>query len=108
MDAPLASSGKLSRSARTHTFGSFTACAYLEQQGDDRLFAFDDSTTFAVTHGCTTFSRRVRADRKALAKTRKAVGKAHGAHKAALQRRAAKLRVKLKKASTGRKKSCRS
>lgn len=107
LDAPLGSSGKVSGRALTHVFGSFTACAFLEQQGDDRLFAFDDSTTFAVTHGCTTFSRRVVVDRRALAKTRKAVKKAHGAHKAALQRRAAQLRAKLKKATAGRTQSCR-
>jgi hypothetical protein len=107
LDAPLSSSGKVSGSGLTHTFGSFTACAFLEQQGDDRLFAFDDSTTFAVTHQCTTFSRRVVVDRRALAKTRKALKKAHGAHKTALQRRAARLRAKLKKATAGRTKSCR-
>lgn len=106
LDQPLGPSGKVAGSALTHTFGTFTACAYLEQQGDDRLFAFDDSTTFAVTHPCTTFTRRVLATKRSLGKVRKAMRHAHGAHRAALRRRAAHLRAKVRRANAGRKRKC--
>jgi hypothetical protein len=107
LDKQLAASGKVSARARTHTFGSFTACAFLEQQGDDRLYAFDDSTTFAVTHPCTTYSRRVIATRRALKTLRRQLRHAHGAHRAALTRRSAKLHRKLARANKGRKRACK-
>jgi hypothetical protein len=106
LDEPLTGSGKLKGTAKTHSFGHFTACAFLEQQGDDRLFAFDDTATFAVTHGCTTYSRRVIATRRSLKNTRKRLRHAHGAHRAALSRRAAHLRAKLKRANARRRRAC--
>ena len=106
LDQPLGPSGRVAGSGMTHTFGTFTACAYLEQQGDDRLFAFDDSTSFAVTHPCTTFARRVVATKRSLRKVRKALRHAHGAHRAALSRRAAHLRAKLRRADAGRGRNC--
>jgi hypothetical protein len=39
-------------------FGSWTACAYLEEQGDDRLWAFDATTQVDVTRRCTRTARR--------------------------------------------------
>jgi hypothetical protein len=107
VDKPLGPSGKVSGNALTHTFGSFTACAFLEQQGDDRLYAFDDSTAFAVTHPCTTYSRRVIATRRALKRVRRQLRHAHGAHRAALTRRSAKLHRKLARANKGRQRACR-
>jgi hypothetical protein len=106
LDAPLGSSGTVAGRASTSAFGTFTACAFLEQQGDDRLYAFDDSTSFAVTHGCTTFARRAAATRKSLRQVRKAARHAHGTHRAALQRKAARLHVKLKRASAGQQRAC--
>jgi hypothetical protein len=106
LDKPLGANGKVAGTARIHTFGSFTACAFVEQVGDNRLFAFDDSTTFAVTHPCTTFTRRAAATRRALRKTRKAKRHARGAHRAALARREARLRAKLKNANARRKHAC--
>ena len=106
LDAPLGSSGTVAGRASTTTFGTFTACAFLEQQGDDRLFAFDDSTSFAVTHACTTFTRRAVAARRSLRKMRKTLRHAHGAHRAALEHKAARLRVKLKRASAGQRRAC--
>jgi hypothetical protein len=106
LDAPLGSSGTASGRASTTTFGTFTACAFLEQQGDDRLFAFDDSTSFAVTHACTTFTRRAAAARSSLRKVRKAMRHAHGAQRRELARRAAGLRHKLGRANAGRRRAC--
>jgi hypothetical protein len=106
LDKPLGPSGKVAGTGTTHVFGVFTACAFLEQQGDNRLFAFDDSTSAKVTHPCTTYTRRVLATKDSLAKVKRALRHAHGAHKAALSRRAAHLRAKLKKASAGRKRTC--
>jgi hypothetical protein len=107
LDKPLGPSGRVSGKGLTHTFGSFTACAFLEQQGDNRLFAFDDAATFAVTHPCTTYSRRVISTKRALKRVRTQLRRAHGAHRAALTRRAAKLRTRLGRASKGRKRACR-
>ncbi|HEY7633143.1 MAG TPA: hypothetical protein VH817_20740 [Thermoleophilaceae bacterium] len=107
LDKQLGPNGEVAASGRTHTFGTFTACAFLEQVGDNRLFAFDDSTTFAVTHPCTTYSRRVVAATRSLKKVRKALRHAHGAHRQALSRRASHLEKKLRKAKTGRKRACK-
>ncbi len=106
LDEPLAAGGRVAGHALTHSFGTFTACAYLEQQGDDRLFAFDDSTSFAVTHPCTTFTRRAIAARRSLRRVRRASRHAHGTHRAALRRRAAHLRAKLRRANAGRERKC--
>jgi hypothetical protein len=106
LDAPLGANGSAAGRASTTTFGSFTACAFLEQQGDDRLYAFDDSTSFAVTHACTTFTRRAVAARRSLREVRRAQRHAHGAHRAALGRKAARLRVELERASAGQRRAC--
>jgi hypothetical protein len=106
LDAPLGSNRTVAARASTTTFGTFTACAFLEQQGDDRLFAFDDSTSFAVTHGCTTFTRRAVTARRSLRKVRKAQRHAHGARRAALARKAARLRGKLERVSAGQHRAC--
>jgi len=106
LDSPLGSNGTAAGRASTTSFGSFTACAFLEQQGDDRLFAFDDSTSFAVTHACTTFTRRAAAARSSLRKVRGAMRHAHGAHRRTLARRAAGLRHKLGRANAGRRRAC--
>jgi hypothetical protein len=105
LDAPLGSNGTVAGRAATTSFGGFTACAFLEQQGDDRLFAFDDTTSFAVTHGCTTATRRVLARKASLKKVRRALRRAHGAHRTALVRRAARLHTSLKKAMAGRRRA---
>jgi hypothetical protein len=96
----------VSGSALIHSFGDFTACTYLEEQGDGRLFAFEDTTSFSVTHPCTTFTRRAGVAAKRLERTRKAMRRANGARRRALARRAAKQRAKLKKAQTGRSRTC--
>jgi hypothetical protein len=106
LDAPLGPSGQAAGRASTSSFGSFTACAFLEQQGDNRLFAFDDSTTFAVTHPCTTAARRATATRTSLRKVRRALRHAHGAHRAALERKAGRLRAKLRRAAARQRRAC--
>jgi hypothetical protein len=107
LDRPLGPAGKVVGSALTHSFGTFTACAFLEQQGDERLFAFDDSTSFAVTHPCTTFTRRVVATKRSLKRVRRQIRHANGAQRAALRRRSAHLRAKLRRANAGRGRRCR-
>jgi hypothetical protein len=107
LDKPLGANGKVAATGRTHRFGAFTACAFLEQVGDNRLFAFDDSTTFSVTHPCTTYSRRVVATTPSLKKVRKSLRHAHGTHRQALSRRATRLEKKLKQARAGRKRACK-
>jgi hypothetical protein len=107
LDKQLGSAGRVSGTALTHVFGAFTACAFLEQTSDARLFAFDDSAGFTITHPCTTFSRRAIAAKRALKEVLRSEKRAHGAHRAALHRRAAHLRAKLRRANIGRKRNCR-
>lgn len=106
LDKPLGASREVAGSARTHRFGTFTVCAFLEQQGDARLYAFDDSASFAVTHACTTYSRRAAATRRGLRKVKRALRHAHGAHRAELSRKATRLRAKLRRANAGRRRAC--
>jgi hypothetical protein len=107
LDAPLGPSATVAGTAVTHTFGTFTACAFLEQQGDNRLFAFDDSTSFTVTHGCTTFTRRAVAGRQRVARLRRAMRRAHGAHRAVLARKVARERASLRRVNARRLHACR-
>jgi hypothetical protein len=98
--------GTVAGSALIHTFGDFTACTYLEEQGDNRLFAFEDAASFSVTHPCTTFTRRASVTAKHLKRTRKAMRRAHGARRQALARQAARQRARLAKARAGRRQAC--
>ena len=91
--------------ALIHSFGDFTACTYLEEQGDGRLFAFEDATGFSVTHPCTTFTRRASVAAKRLKRTRN-MRRAHGGRRHALARRAVEERARLKKAQSGRRRTC--
>jgi hypothetical protein len=106
LDAPLGPSGTVAGMAVARSFGTFSACAFLEQQGDDRLFAFDGSTTFAVTHGCTAFTRRATVGRRRLRKLRRAERHAHGARRAQLARTVARTRATLRRVNARRLKAC--
>ncbi len=106
VDAPLGPSGTAAATAVMHSFGTFTACAFLEQQGDDRLFAFDDSTSFAVTHGCTAFTQRAATQRRRLRHLRSAERRAHGARRAKIARTVAKTRVTLRRVNARRLRAC--
>lgn len=106
LDAPLGPSGSAAGTALMRSYGTFTACAFLEQQGDDRLFAFDDSTSFAVTHGCTTYTKRAATDRRRLRNLRRAERHAHGARRAKLARSVARTRATLRRVNARRLKVC--
>ncbi|HKN93118.1 MAG TPA: hypothetical protein VJU60_02205 [Thermoleophilaceae bacterium] len=106
LDAPLGPSQSAAGTAVMQSFGTFTACAFLEQQGDDRLFAFDDSTSFAVTHGCTTYTKRAAAQRRRLRALRSAERHAHGARRAKIARTVSKTRATLRRVNARRLKVC--
>jgi hypothetical protein len=60
-------SATISGSGRPSTFGSFTVCAFLQEQGDgNRMYANDTSNQVEVSHPCTTAAGRFDAARRAL------------------------------------------
>jgi hypothetical protein len=53
------------------TFGENTVCAWLNEEGDNRTFASDQSTLVNVSKPCTTRAVRYKRARKALKRARK-------------------------------------
>ena len=109
---PAPASGKAydRRFARTLTLpslGTLTACAFLEQEGDNRMFGFDSSTQIALTKRCTTASRRVSTSSKHVTSDRRALRHAHGTRaKQRDRRRLARARTQLAHAKAGQKTAC--
>lgn len=60
-------SATISGSGRPSAFGTFTVCAFLEEQGDgNRIYANDTSSQVQVSQPCTAAASRFDAARKAL------------------------------------------
>lgn len=57
-------SGVVSGSGRPRAYGSYTICAYLEEQGDNRMLANDASMQTTVSKSCTTAANRYDALRR--------------------------------------------
>lgn len=72
-------------SGRPPAYGTRIVCTYLEEEGDDRVFANDESVTTDVSKACTTAAarydhlRRVRAHRARLESAHRAARHACGA-----------------------------
>jgi hypothetical protein len=58
-------------SARPPAFGVETVCAFLEEQGDHRMFANDTASAVDVSKPCTTRAAKFDRAHKALAKARR-------------------------------------
>jgi hypothetical protein len=74
----------VSGSGRPSAFGTMTVCAYLQEQGDQRLFANDTSNQVNVSRACTVTAsrfdtaRRRHKSAKTLTAARKAARRACG------------------------------
>ena len=98
---------RFSRSLAVTRYGTLTACAFLEEAGDNRMFAFDSSTQIAVTKRCTAASKRARTSGKRVSSARAALRHAHGnASKARARRRLASAKARLKRANAARRRAC--
>lgn len=98
------------RFARTLTLpslGTLTACAFLEEEGDNRMFAFDSSTQIALTKRCTAAARLASERSKRVTSARRALRHAHGTRaKQRAGRRLARARTQLAHAEAGQKTAC--
>jgi hypothetical protein len=74
--------------ARPADFGTSTVCAFVEEEGSDRLFAADGDTRVVVSRACTDASRRQAALTLALTGARRDLGRARRALSRAHRRRA--------------------
>ena len=72
---------------RPTAYGTDTVCTYLEEEGDNRMFANDTSTTSTVSRRCTADasrydalkrSRRARKHKRRIARARRAARRACG------------------------------
>lgn len=72
---------------RPAAYGAYTVCTYLEEEGDNRMFANDTSTTTTVSRRCTAAanrydelkrSRRARKHEDRIARARRAARRACG------------------------------
>jgi hypothetical protein len=101
LPAPGAASAPYSASLRGEgvvaAFGSYTVCAFVEGEGDDRLYGADTETQFQATQACTTATRRHTHVVTAL---RRAVRTHAGA------RKVRQLRIRLRKTSHARRAAC--
>jgi hypothetical protein len=108
--APTAGKAYDQRFARTLTLpslGTLTACAFLEEEGDNRMFAFDSSTQIALTKRCTTATKRVASSSKRVASARRALRHAHSRRaKQSDRRRLARAKTQLAHAKAGEKTAC--
>jgi hypothetical protein len=57
-------SGVVRGSGRPNAYGSYVVCTYLEEQGDNRMFANDTSVQTNVSRACTTAAVRYDALRR--------------------------------------------
>lgn len=57
-------SGVVRGSGRPTAYGSYVVCTYLEEQGDNRMFANDTSTQATVSKPCTSAASRYDALRR--------------------------------------------
>jgi hypothetical protein len=78
-------------SASVAALGTYSVCAYLLEQGTGRLFAQDSDTQFRATSACTDASRGDARVVAALRTARRQLKHAHGARRAALRRKIARL-----------------
>ncbi len=65
---------------RPTSYGEQTVCAYLEEEGDNRMFANDtaDPPTVNVSRACTSQAARFDAARAALTRAQRQLRRAHG------------------------------
>ena len=59
-------------SSRVAALGAYSVCAFVEEEGDDRLFAADSGTQLQATQACTTATRKVTRATAALRRARRA------------------------------------
>jgi hypothetical protein len=85
-------SGTVHGSGKPSAYGAETVCVFLEEQGDNRQFATDTSTTVSVSHPCTSKAAHYDAAGQALKRAQRrkhgvavARRKANAAHRAALK-----------------------
>jgi hypothetical protein len=64
-------SGSVSGAGRPDAFGVQTVCVFLEEEGDNRQFATDQSAQVDVSQPCTAAAARYDRARKRLARARK-------------------------------------
>lgn len=96
----------LSGAGRAAAYGLQTVCAFLEEQGDNRLYAADSSAAIDVSRPCT-LAGRVRAVKTRLVRSyRRAVLQAHGPRRAPLTRRLRRGRRALAGAQRAERSAC--
>ena len=76
-------------SGRPATYGIQTVCVFLQDTGEQRVFANDESLTVDVDPACTAAAGRYDADARRVSATRRALHHAHGARARTLRRRLA-------------------
>jgi hypothetical protein len=64
-------------SGKPNAYGVQTVCAFLEEQGDSRMFANDSSTQVNVSQPCTVSAARYDHARKALRKAERRLRRTH-------------------------------
>jgi hypothetical protein len=87
---------------RPSAYGTYTVCAYLEEEGDNRMFANDTANPPSVTvsRACTTQAARFDRAHAALTRAQRKLRRAHGRGARAHARRVVAARTKI--ANAGR------
>jgi hypothetical protein len=89
---------------RPSAYGTYTVCAYLEEEGDNRMFANDTASPPVVTvsRACTTQAARYDRARSALTRAQRQLRRAHGKAIRARARRTVAARTKVVKSDRRR------
>lgn len=98
---------RLDGSAAVAALGSYSVCAYLEEEGTGRLFAQDSDSQFQATAACTKATQDATAAANALAAARRRLAHARGRRtRARLRRTVIKLAASSRAAERSRRSAC--
>jgi hypothetical protein len=96
----------LSGAATLSALGTYSVCAYLVEEGTERLFAQDSDTQFRATSACTDASRGNARLAAQLRAARSRLKHAHGARRRKLRRQIAGLVAQQRAAANSLQSAC--
>lgn len=97
----------LDGAAEVAGLGAYNVCAYLEEEGTDRLFAQSSDARFQATAACTDASSAVQRGDSQLGAARRKLAHAKRSRRAAIRRRIAQLVAQQRAAQRSQRTACR-
>jgi hypothetical protein len=96
----------LQGSGRAHTYGVQTLCAFVEEEGDDRLYGAQDSSQVDVSLPCTIASRHHAGLLHRIARARRLAASVHGRRRVLRRAKLRRLLAQLPRRARARSRAC--